>query len=152
MIVRHSVRLISLMDPTPGQRQFRDEVKLRNYYRGKKGGLTDPELDELFAIRRRYQAANAEPRRRGLVELAGRHRIPPASHDDTLSEHVSEAIGDKVAIAEFPTTAEAAAALHAAGIKVLMGAPNLVRGGSHSGNVATAELAGAGGLDLMASD
>jgi alpha-D-ribose 1-methylphosphonate 5-triphosphate diphosphatase len=152
MLDRREVRLISLMDHTPGQRQFRDEVKLRNYYRGKKGGLTDPELDELFAIRRRYQAEHAEPNRRGLVELARRRSIPLASHDDTVPEHVSEAIADEVAIAEFPTTAEAAHALHAAGIKVLMGAPNLVRGGSHSGNVATAELAAAGVLDVMSSD
>jgi alpha-D-ribose 1-methylphosphonate 5-triphosphate diphosphatase len=152
MLGRREVRLISLMDHTPGQRQFRDETKLRAYYRGKKGGLSEPELDELFAIRRRYQAAHAEPNRRGLVDLARRHGIPLASHDDTVREHVSEAIDDEVAIAEFPTTTEAATALHAAGIKVLMGAPNLVRGGSHSGNVATAELAAAGVLDIMSSD
>ena len=152
MIGRREVRLISLMDHTPGQRQFRDETKLRAYYRGKKGGLTDPELDEMFAVRRRYQAAHAESNRRGLVELAKRRGVPLASHDDTVAEHVSEAIEDKVAIAEFPTTAEAATALHAAGIKVLMGAPNLVRGGSHSGNVAAAELAAAGVLDIMSSD
>jgi alpha-D-ribose 1-methylphosphonate 5-triphosphate diphosphatase len=152
MVGRRGVRLMSLMDHTPGQRQFRDEAKLRTYYRGKKGGLSDPELDEMFALRRRYQAEHAEPNRRGLVDLARRRGIPLASHDDTVPTHVTEAIGDKVAIAEFPTTAEAAEALHAAGIKVLMGAPNLVRGGSHSGNVATAALAAAGVLDIMSSD
>jgi alpha-D-ribose 1-methylphosphonate 5-triphosphate diphosphatase len=152
MVGRRGVRLMSLMDHTPGQRQFRDEAKLRTYYRGKKGGLSDPELDEMFALRRRYQAEHAEPNRRGLVDLARRRGIPLASHDDTVPAHVTEAIGDKVAIAEFPTTAEAAEALHAAGIKVLMGAPNLVRGGSHSGNVATAALAAAGVLDIMSSD
>jgi alpha-D-ribose 1-methylphosphonate 5-triphosphate diphosphatase len=152
MIGRRDVRLISLMDHTPGQRQFRDETKLRGYYRGKKGGLTDAELDELFALRRRYQAKHAEPNRRALVELARRHGVALASHDDTVPEHVAEAIDANVAIAEFPTTAEAAAALHAAGIKVLGGAPNLVRGGSHAGNVATAELAAAGVLDIMSSD
>jgi alpha-D-ribose 1-methylphosphonate 5-triphosphate diphosphatase len=152
MVGRRDVRLMSLMDHTPGQRQFRDETKLRAYYRGKKGGLTDAELDEMFDLRRRYQAAHAEPNRRGLVDLARRRDIPLASHDDTIPEHVTEAIDDQVAIAEFPTTAEAAEALHAAGIKVLMGAPNLVRGGSHSGNVATADLAAAGVLDIMSSD
>jgi alpha-D-ribose 1-methylphosphonate 5-triphosphate diphosphatase len=152
MVGRRDVRLMSLMDHTPGQRQFRDETKLRAYYRGKKGGLTDAELDEMFELRRRYQAAHAEPNRRGLVDLARRRGIPLASHDDTIPEHVTEAIDDRVAIAEFPTTAEAAEALHAAGIKVLMGAPNLVRGGSHSGNVATADLAAAGVLDIMSSD
>ncbi|HXW27611.1 MAG TPA: alpha-D-ribose 1-methylphosphonate 5-triphosphate diphosphatase [Xanthobacteraceae bacterium] len=152
MVGRRDVRLISLMDHTPGQRQFRDEAKLRAYYRGKKGGLSDAELDELFELRRRHQAAHAEPNRRGLVDLARRRGIPLASHDDTIAEHVAEAIDDGVAIAEFPTTAEAATALHAAGIKVLLGAPNLVRGGSHSGNVATADLAAAGVLDIMSSD
>jgi alpha-D-ribose 1-methylphosphonate 5-triphosphate diphosphatase len=152
MVGRRDVRLISLMDHTPGQRQFRDEAKLRVYYRGKKGGLTDAELDELFETRRRYQAQHAVANRRALVELARRRGIPLACHDDTVPEHVTEAIEDAVAIAEFPTTAEVAEALHAAGIKVLMGAPNLVRGGSHSGNVATADLAAAGVLDIMSSD
>jgi alpha-D-ribose 1-methylphosphonate 5-triphosphate diphosphatase len=75
-----------------------------------------------------------------------------ASHDDTTLEHVNEAIRDGVSIAEFPTTVEAARALHAAGVRVLMGAPNLVRGGSHAGNVATQELARAGALDVLSSD
>src|SRR5262249_51584031 len=113
MIGRRDVRLISLMDHTPGQRQFRDETKLRGYYRGKKGGLPAAELDELFARRGRYQAQHAEPTRRALVELAQRHGVALASHDDTVPEHVAEAIDANVAIAEFPTTAEAAAALHA---------------------------------------
>ena len=146
------VRLASLMDHTPGQRQFRDEDKLRAYYRGKKGGLTDAELDELFRKRREYQAAHAGENYRRLVELARAHDTPLASHDDTTLEHVEDAIRDRVAIAEFPTTIEAAEALHAAGVRVLMGAPNLVRGGSHAGNVATADLAAAGVLDVLSSD
>jgi alpha-D-ribose 1-methylphosphonate 5-triphosphate diphosphatase len=152
LIDRPDVRLLSLMDHTPGQRQFRDEEKLRTYYRGKKGGMTDAELDTLFAKRLQYQAAHAATNYRQLVDLARCRGIPLASHDDTTLEHVQEAIRDKVAIAEFPTTVEAAAALHAAGVCVLMGAPNLVRGGSHAGNVATAELADAGALDILSSD
>ena len=149
---RPDVRLASLMDHTPGQRQFRDEEKLRDYYRGKSGGMTDAELDVLFAYRielqRRYGAANY----RAVVQLAQEHGTPLASHDDTTAEHVAEAIDAKVAIAEFPTTTEAAAALHHAGIRVLMGAPNLVRGASHSGNVSSRELAAAGYLDILSSD
>src|ERR1700712_1097449 len=60
LIGRPDVRLMSLMDHTPGQRQFRDEGKLRDYYRGKSGGLTDAELDVMFAKRIEYQAAHAE--------------------------------------------------------------------------------------------
>jgi alpha-D-ribose 1-methylphosphonate 5-triphosphate diphosphatase len=146
------VRLASLMDHTPGQRQFRDEAKLRDYYRGKKGGLTDAELDELFRKRIEYQAAYASDNYRQLVDLARQHRVPIASHDDTTLDHVADAVRDSVAIAEFPTTIEAAQALHAAGVRVLMGAPNLVRGGSHAGNVATADLARTGVLDVMSSD
>ena len=152
LIGRSDVRLVSLMDHTPGQRQFRDEGKLRDYYRGKKGGLTDGQLDELFRKRFEYQADYAADNYRRLVELARAHGTPLASHDDTTLEHVSDAIRDSVAIAEFPTTVEAAHALHKAGVRVLMGAPNLVRGGSHAGNVATSELAEAGVLDVLSSD
>ena len=152
LIGRPDVRLVSLMDHTPGQRQFRDEEKLRTYYRGKSGGLTDPELDVLFDKRRAYAAQHGPKNYQDLVALARRHRIPIASHDDTTAEHVAQSVQDGVAIAEFPTTFEAAQALHAAGVRVLMGAPNLVRGGSHSGNVGTADLAKAGVLDVLSSD
>ncbi|HKY86009.1 MAG TPA: alpha-D-ribose 1-methylphosphonate 5-triphosphate diphosphatase [Pseudorhodoplanes sp.] len=149
---RQDVRLTSLMDHTPGQRQFRDPEKLRTYYRGKSGGLTDVELDALFEKRIRLQRAHGEDNYRRLVGLAKQFHKPLASHDDTTLDHVSQAIDDGIAIAEFPTTTEAAAGLHDAGIKVMMGAPNLVRGGSHSGNIATADLAREGMLDILSSD
>jgi alpha-D-ribose 1-methylphosphonate 5-triphosphate diphosphatase len=152
LVARDDVRLISLMDHTPGQRQFRDAEKLRTYYRGKNAGMSEAELDEMFAQRVRFQEIYGEPHRRGLVALAKEHGLPLACHDDTTLEHVEESIADGVAIAEFPTTLEAAQALHASGIKVLMGAPNLVRGGSHSGNIATSDLAEAGLLDILSSD
>lgn len=152
LIQRPDVRLISLMDHTPGQRQFRDESKLRDYYRGKAGGMTDADLDRLFAHRREVQRKHGAENLRAVVALAHARGTPLASHDDTTTGHVAEAIENKVAIAEFPTTHEAAAALHGAGIRVLMGAPNLVRGGSHSGNVASRDLAEAGQLDILSSD
>ncbi|HEY2136269.1 MAG TPA: alpha-D-ribose 1-methylphosphonate 5-triphosphate diphosphatase [Xanthobacteraceae bacterium] len=152
LIGRADVRLASLMDHTPGQRQFRDEGKLRDYYRGKNGGMTDQELDRLFVRRLESQKLHGSANHRALVELARQNRAPLASHDDTTADHVAEAIADGVAIAEFPTTIEAAAALHGAGIRVLMGAPNLVRGSSHSGNIASRDLAEAGFLDILSSD
>jgi alpha-D-ribose 1-methylphosphonate 5-triphosphate diphosphatase len=152
LIDRDDVRLVSLMDHTPGQRQFRDEQKLRDYYRGKSGRLTDAELDVMFEKRREQANRHAAPNYRALVALARARGIPLASHDDTTTEHVAQSIEDRVALAEFPTTVEAARALHAGGVRVLMGAPNLVRGGSYSGNVATAELARAGVLDVLSSD
>ena len=146
------VRLVSLMDHTPGQRQFRDQEKLRTYYRSKAGGLTDAQLDVLFDQRRDFAARYAADNYRDLVALARAHGRRLASHDDTTLDHVMQSVADQVAIAEFPTTLEAARASHEAGIRVLMGAPNLVRGSSHSGNVGTAELARAGLLDVLSSD
>jgi alpha-D-ribose 1-methylphosphonate 5-triphosphate diphosphatase len=149
---RRDVRLISLMDHTPGQRQFRDEGKLRDYYRGKSGGKTDAELDVMFARRFDYQKAYAATNLREIVALAQRHKVPLASHDDTTDENVADAIRDHIAVAEFPTTIEAARGLHEAGISILMGAPNVVRGGSHSGNIAALDLAHEGLLDILSSD
>jgi alpha-D-ribose 1-methylphosphonate 5-triphosphate diphosphatase len=152
LVGRPDVRLMSLMDHTPGQRQFRDPVKLRDYYRGKGGGMTDAELDRMFTRRIECHKRHAAANYRRLVELADRHGTPLASHDDTTVAHVEQSIRDRVRVAEFPTTVEAAARLHEAGVKVLMGAPNLVRGRSHSGNVATADLARAGQVDVLSSD
>ncbi len=152
LIDRDDIRLVSLMDHTPGQRQFRDESKLRAYYRSKTGGLTEAALDAMMEKRREYAALHAGPNYGRLVEMAKKRRLPLASHDDTTLDHVRQSIADGVALAEFPTTVEAAQALHDGAVKVLMGAPNLVRGGSHSGNVSTAELAHAGMLDILSSD
>src|SRR2546430_14390091 len=92
LIDRPDIRLMSLMDHTPGQRQFRDEGKLRDYYRGKNGGKTDAELDELFARRFAYQKAYAATNMREIVALAQGYRIPLASHDDTTEENVADAV------------------------------------------------------------
>src|SRR5215831_6308864 len=152
LVGRPDVRLMSLMDHTPGQRQFRDEVKLRDYYRGKGAGMTDAQLDVLFERRLAYQKAYAATNIRAIVALAHQHDIPLASHDDTTEENVADAVRDRVAVAEFPTTIEAARGLHQAGIGILMGAPNMVRGGSHSGNIAAVDLAREGLLDILSSD
>src|SRR6267143_1026621 len=152
LVGRPDVRLMSLMDHTPGQRQFRDEVKLRDYYRGKGGGMTDAELDVLFERRFAYQKTYAATNMREIVALAHQYDIPLASHDDTTDENVIDAVRDRVAVAAFPTTIEAARGLHQAGIGILMGAPNVVRGGSHSGNIAAVDLAREGLLDILSSD
>jgi alpha-D-ribose 1-methylphosphonate 5-triphosphate diphosphatase len=152
LVGRPDVRLMSLMDHTPGQRQFRDEGKLRDYYRGKGAGKTDAQLDVLFAQRFAFQKAYAADNMREIVALAHLHAIPLASHDDTTEENVTDAIRDRVSVGEFPTTMEAARGLHEAGIGILMGAPNVVRGGSHSGNIAAVDLAREGLLDILSSD
>jgi alpha-D-ribose 1-methylphosphonate 5-triphosphate diphosphatase len=148
---RHNVDLISLMDHTPGQRQFRDIEKYFIYYGGK-SGKSQSELEAVVARRQSVGAALAVANRPRLVELARRHAIPLASHDDTTLDEVRQSIGEGVAIAEFPTTLEAAEASREAGLATVMGAPNVVRGGSHSGNVAARTLAERGTLDILSSD
>ncbi len=145
------VRLVSLMDHTPGQRQFLTVHHFRSYYM-KKSGITEEEMDVIVAARLEAHANHARPNRARLVEMSRARGIVLASHDDATEAHVAEAVADGVAIAEFPTTVEAAAGSHAAGIRVLMGAPNVVRGGSHAGNVAAHDLARAGVLDILSSD
>lgn len=151
LLERHKVHLISLMDHTPGQRQFTSTEHFRAYYK-KKSGITDDELDVIVATRMEYHTRYSRPNRQGLVALAHPRGIVLASHDDATPAHVAEAIGDGLAIAEFPTTVEAARLSHEAGIRVLMGAPNLVRGGSHTGNASAEELARLGLLDILSSD
>ena len=145
------VGIVSLMDHTPGQRQFRDLSKLAQYVKGKHG-LTDADFDEHVATLMALRAENGAAHEAAAVAAAARFGAVLASHDDTTAEHVATSAAYGIRLAEFPTTAEAAAACHDHGIAVMMGAPNLIRGGSHSGNVAAAELAEAGLLDIVSSD
>jgi alpha-D-ribose 1-methylphosphonate 5-triphosphate diphosphatase len=148
---RYAAHLISLMDHTPGQRQFTNLATWRAFYT-RKSPLTEAQLDAFVEVRLDLHARFAALHRRRLVELAHANGIALASHDDASIAHVEEAVGDRVALAEFPTTVEAARASHGAGISVMMGGPNIVRGGSHTGNVAAEELAREGLLDVLSSD
>lgn len=145
------VELVSLMDHTPGQRQWRDLAKYRRYTE-RNGSLRDDEYDRLVRERTEQQALYAGRHRAEVVKGCHARNIPLASHDDTEVEHVHLAIGEKVAVSEFPTTVRAAEAARAAGMAIVMGGPNLVKGGSHSGNVAAAELARRDLLDILSSD
>lgn len=150
-VARFPVGLISLMDHTPGQRQFRDLSKYQIYYSGKMG-KSPSEIEGIIAEKQRVNGNRSAINRPALVALARARGIPLASHDDTTLEEVETSIGEGVSLAEFPTTLEAAKASHAEGITVMMGAPNLIRGGSHSGNVAAETLAKEGVLDILSSD
>ncbi|MTH98177.1 alpha-D-ribose 1-methylphosphonate 5-triphosphate diphosphatase [Roseibium sp. RKSG952] len=145
------VRLISLMDHTPGQRQFVSLHSFRAYYQGKKG-FSDAEMDAFIVERQERADKNAPEHRKRIAAFAKDRGISVASHDDATLAHVDEAVALDTRIAEFPTTIEAARASRDAGMAVLMGAPNVVRGGSHSGNVSARELAENACLDVLSSD
>jgi alpha-D-ribose 1-methylphosphonate 5-triphosphate diphosphatase len=145
------VGLISLMDHTPGQRQFRDLSYLRTYLQ-KKRSFTDAEFEAHVTHLTDLRAEYGERHERAAISAASHLGAVLASHDDTTVEHVEQSAARGIRLAEFPTTIEAARACHEHGIKVIMGAPNLIRGGSHSGNVAAGELARQGLLDILSSD
>ena len=145
------VGLVSLMDHTPGQRQFRDTAKLRVYLMGKHG-YDDAGVEAHFARLKDMQAVYLEKHRAAAVAYAGEVGAVLASHDDTTTDDVIASGGEGVTVAEFPTTREAATACRAHDQFIVMGAPNIIRGGSHSGNVAAQELADAGLLDILSSD
>jgi alpha-D-ribose 1-methylphosphonate 5-triphosphate diphosphatase len=145
------VKLASVMDHTPGQRQYQVLDGYVHYYKGKLN-LTDAEMERFIVARQEEQALYADANRKAIIERGLAAGIAFASHDDATGEQVAESVRDGVAIAEFPTTLIAAKASHDAGLAVLMGAPNVVRGGSHSGNIAAAELARQGCLDVLSSD
>jgi alpha-D-ribose 1-methylphosphonate 5-triphosphate diphosphatase len=95
---------------------------------------------------------NSARHRQTIVERSRKAGVPIASHDDTTAEHVAEAVEEGISISEFPTSREAAELARRNGMAVIMGAPNLVRGGSHSGNVSTEELSREGLVDALSSD
>lgn len=145
------VRMASLMDHSPGQRQFTDLDAYATYYKTKMK-LSDDDFRRFCEKRMAESRKNTGPNRRAVSEACRERGIILASHDDATPDHVEEAVREGVRVAEFPTTAAAARASKAAGMAVLMGAPNLVRGGSHSGNVSARELAEGGDLDILSSD
>jgi alpha-D-ribose 1-methylphosphonate 5-triphosphate diphosphatase len=151
LIVDPLVRLVSLMDHTPGQRQFTSVEQYYTYYKGKYG-YSDAEMTELIAKRQADQQLYSERHRRLLAEMCRERGLPLASHDDATAEHVEESHALGMTMAEFPTTPEAARIAHERGMAVIMGGPNVVRGGSHSGNVSARTLAAAGTLDILSSD
>lgn len=145
------VELVSLMDHTPGQRQWRDLSKYRRYSE-RYGRFDDAEYEALVASLTAHQQRYAIPNRAAIIAGSHARGLPLASHDDTELAHVEQAGREGVAISEFPTTVAAARAARAAGLSIVMGGPNLVKGGSHSGNVAAAELAQLDLLDIFSSD
>lgn len=151
LIDRPSVKLISVMDHSPGQRQFTNMDKYRIYYQGKYH-LDNDQLEDFIKKQKANSERYSDKHRSTVVAMCNERQIAIASHDDATAEHVEESAGFGMTIAEFPTTQVAACLSHEKGMGVMMGAPNVVRGGSHSGNIAAAELAQQGVLDILSSD
>lgn len=145
------VRMISLMDHSPGVGQYRDIERYRQMrirQMNQSAAQVDKRIDELLGQR----AALRDKQRRWLLERVAHRHLPLASHDDDSAAGVTENAADGIMISEFPVVMEAAEQARKLGVQVIAGAPNIVRGGSHSGNIAASDLVRAGAVDVLASD
>jgi alpha-D-ribose 1-methylphosphonate 5-triphosphate diphosphatase len=145
------VRMVSLMDHSPGVGQYRNipryvEMRMRQTR------MSEAEVRERIAFLLDQRARLRGPQRAWLLQRIRHRALPLASHDDDTPEEIRANLADGITISEFPVTMEAAQAARDAGVAVIAGAPNIVRGGSHSGNVAAADLVRAGAADAFASD
>lgn len=145
------LRIVSIMDHAPGQRQFANLAKYRHYYVNKHG-LSESEMDSFMDYTRALSEERGAAHEAGIIARARAAGAVLASHDDTTEGQAEASLAIGVTFAEFPTTIEAARVYKTAGVPVLMGAPNLLRGASHSGNVAAGDLAAEGLLDILSSD
>ncbi|UPY39203.1 alpha-D-ribose 1-methylphosphonate 5-triphosphate diphosphatase [Sediminicoccus sp. KRV36] len=145
------IAMVSLMDHSPGVGQYRDLARYRAM-RIKQTRMTDAEV-EIRILKLQAQRAELRERQRRLVidRFAGRN-IPLASHDDEDASEVRRNAEDGIRVSEFPVTMEAALEAARIGVGVIAGSPNIVRGGSHSGNVAAMDLVRAGAVHVLASD
>lgn len=129
--------IVSVMDHTPGQGQFRDLESFSNYY-GKTYALTEHELVTMVDRKQKRQAEGWEAIK-NLIEKVVDHGVPVMSHDDDSNAKVELLKVLGVTASEFPVTMEAALSAREKGMKVFMGAPNMIRGLSSNGHLTASE-------------
>ncbi len=145
------VRMVSLMDHSPGFGQYRDLDRYRAL-RVRQAQMTEAQVVRRIAELLEQRERLREPQRRWLLERLAHRALPLASHDDDDPAEMDRNKRDGIAISEFPVLMEAARHARALGMAVVAGAPNVVRGGSHSGNLAAVDLVREGAADALASD
>jgi alpha-D-ribose 1-methylphosphonate 5-triphosphate diphosphatase len=144
------VRMVSLMDHSPGVGQYAD---MDRYWKLRRdSGFTDEAIQSRIDLLTEQRTRMRDANRCALLKRVAHLDIELASHDDRTEEEIAENVADGIRISEFPVSMLAANAARAQGMEIIAGAPNIVRGGSHSGNVAAADLVRAGRVDAFASD
>jgi alpha-D-ribose 1-methylphosphonate 5-triphosphate diphosphatase len=145
---------VSFEDHTPGQGQYRDAAYFRRWLEGNEGITAEAaqeRLDKLVEERDAF-VWHRPVALAWLAKQASSGAIRLLAHDPVTPEEIDAAVASNVSIAEFPTTVEAARAAKQRGLFVVAGAPNVLRGGSHSGNVSALELISLGLVDALSSD
>ncbi len=150
VIAERKVRLVSIMDHSPGQGQYTSEQAFRDYVK-RTVNKTDEELDQLLTMKRE-QASNIPERIATVTRMAREAKLALATHDDDTAAKVEQWPSLGVTMAEFPTTMEAARRAHELGLAVCMGAPNVVRGKSSGGNLSALAAIEAGITDVLCAD
>lgn len=145
------VDLLSVMDHTPGQGQYTDLNQYRNYYTKTFGSQID-DVDRTVAERHRLRQLVDDGALTALIHMAREHGLYVASHDDDTPAKVQAQQAMGVTISEFPITLEAARTARDLGLHVAVGAPNVVRGGSHNANLRAEEAIVAGYANMLCSD
>lgn len=134
LIENRDIQLFSIMDHTPGQGQFAAVEDFKKFYRFT-DHLDDGELDRLLRQRVNARKSFDDAEIRRLIRLCRHHGIPTASHDDDTEDMVRWVHDMGVDMCEFPVTLEAARTAVTLDMKVLMGAPNILRGKSLTNNL-----------------
>lgn len=141
------IQLLSLMDHSPGQGQFKTLEKFKTYY-SSCYGLNDDEVQDVV----NKKLNKDEDKINDLINHAKKHNLTLLSHDDDCTQKLQGLLDMGVKISEFPLDLEVAKYAVSRGIATGMGAPNIVRGGSQSGNIAAIELVKEGVCKYLCSD
>ncbi len=144
------VHLVSFMDHTPGQGQYRNLQIFRKTLKAYKK-LTDDEIDEVIKKSREKEKLTLENIKE-IADIALEKGIAIASHDDDSEEKLELVKSFGTKISEFPITLDIAQKAKDMGLYTVAGAPNVLLGGSHSGNLSAAEAIEHGTIDILCSD
>ena len=150
LLADKAMHLISMMDHTPGQGQFKDMAAYHSYL-SRTYSKTADEV-EVILERKLEAATGAFERMQELAFTAHQAGISVASHDDDTKERVETMTGIGADISEFPITLEAAQAAKVAGMSTIFGAPNILRGKSQSGSMKAMEAIHEGVADCLCAD
>ncbi len=150
LIANDDMHLLSLMDHTPGQGQFKDMAAYRDYL-ARSYKKTDAELDVIID-KKLGAAGGAFERAKTLIAAAHDKGVSVASHDDDTRERIETMSGLDVQISEFPINMEAASAAREMGMSTVFGAPNILRGKSQSGSMKALDAIKAGVADCLCAD
>ncbi|ARF17666.1 phosphonate metabolism protein PhnM [Sporosarcina ureae] len=144
------VHLLSFMDHTPGQGQYRNLEVYRETLKGYRD-LSDSDINVLIAERQTTESLTTENMKE-IAEIATEKGIAIASHDDDNVQKLELVKTFGTTISEFPITLEVAKRAKELGLHTIAGAPNVLLGGSHSGNLSATEAIDHGCIDILCSD